>query len=250
MLDGKVVLVTGGTSGIGRIAAQAIAKAGARVAVTGRRPEEGEETVALIGQAGGEALFVRGDVSDEADVERAVAETVARFGRLDGAFNNAGIGAAGGKLADMDAASFDDMFNINVRGVFLSMKHEIRRFLEQGSGGAIVNCSSLQGHVAIAGSGHYPATKHAVEGYTKMAALEYAGDGIRINAVSPGVISDGRLGSGPLPREFQQMLLELHPIGRFGTGQDVADAVIFLLSDKAGFITGSSLVVDGGYMAK
>lgn len=250
MLEGKVVLVTGGSSGIGRITAQAIAKAGAKVAVTGRRPDEGAECVALIEQAGGQALFVQGDVSKEADIEKAVAETVKKFGRLDAAFNNAGIGAAGGRLADMDAGSFDDMFNINVKGVFLSMKHEIRQFLKQGTGGAIVNCSSVQGHVSIAGSGHYPATKHAVEGYTKMAALEYAGDRIRINAVSPAVISDGRLGSGPLPEEFQKMLLDLHPIGRFGTGQDVANSVIFLMSDMASYITGSSLVVDGGYMAR
>ena len=250
MIDGKIVLVTGGTSGIGQITALAMSKAGAKVAVTGRRPEEGHETVKLIEAAGGEALFIQGDVSREADVEKAVAETVRKFGRLDAAFNNAGIGAAGGLLADMDADTFDDMFNINVRGVFLSMKHEIRQFLKQGTGGAIVNCSSIQAHVTIAGSGHYPATKHAVEGYTKMAALEYADKGIRVNAVSPGVISDGRLGAGPLPEEFQTMLRDLHPIGRFGTGQDVADSVIFLMSDKASFITGSSLVLDGGYMAR
>jgi NAD(P)-dependent dehydrogenase (short-subunit alcohol dehydrogenase family) len=250
MLQGKVVLVTGGTDGIGRTTARAIAAAGGKVTVSGRRAEEGRDTVRLIEADGGEALFVQGDVSREADVERMVAETVARFGRLDGAFNNAGIGAAGGKLADMPGDSFDAMFDINVRGVFLSMKHEIRQFLKQGGGGAIVNCSSIQAHVTIAGSGHYPATKHAVEGYTKMAALEYAENGIRINAVSPGVIIDGRLGAGPLPPEFQKMLLDLHPIGRFGTAQDVADSVIFLLSDKAGFVTGSSLVVDGGYMAR
>lgn len=250
MLQGKIALVTGGTSGIGQTTALAIAKAGAKVGITGRRAEEGHETVRMIEAAGGEALFIQGDVSREADVERMVGETAARFGRLDVAFNNAGIGAAGGLLADMDADTFDDMFNINVRGVFLSMKHEIRQFLKQGTGGAIVNCSSIQAHVTIAGSGHYPATKHAVEGYTKMAALEYAAQGIRVNAVSPGVIAEGRLGANPLPEEFQKMLRDLHPLGRFGSAQDVADSVIFLMSDKASFITGSSLVVDGGYMAR
>jgi NAD(P)-dependent dehydrogenase (short-subunit alcohol dehydrogenase family) len=250
MLDGKVILVTGGTSGIGRTVALAMVEAGAKVCVTGRRQAEGEEAVALIEKAGGEGLFVQGDVSREADVEAMVARTVKRFGRLDGAFNNAGVGAAGGRLADMDADTFDEMFDVNVRGVFLSLKHEIRQLLKQGTGGAIVNCSSIQAHVTIAGSGHYPATKHAIEGYTKMTALEYAEDGIRVNAVSPGVIGEGRLGAGDLPQEFQDMLRGLHPLGRFGTAQDVADSVIFLLSDKAAFITGSSLVVDGGYMAR
>ena len=250
MLEGKVILVTGGTSGIGRTVALAMVEAGAKVCVTGRRQAEGEEAVALIEKAGGEGLFVQGDVSREADVEAMVARTVERFGRLDGAFNNAGVGAAGGRLADMDAETFDEMFDVNVRGVFLSLKHEIRQLLKQGTGGAIVNCSSIQAHVTIAGSGHYPATKHAIEGYTKMTALEYADDGIRVNAVSPGVIREGRLGAGGLPEEFQDMLRGLHPLGRFGTAQDVADSVIFLLSDKAAFITGSSLVVDGGYMAR
>jgi NAD(P)-dependent dehydrogenase (short-subunit alcohol dehydrogenase family) len=250
MLEGKVILITGGTSGIGRTVALAMVEAGAKVSVTGRRQAEGEEAVSLIEKAGGEGLFVQGDVSREADVEAMVARTVERFGRLDGAFNNAGVGAAGGRLADMDADTFDEMFDVNVRGVFLSLKHEIRQMLKQGGGGAIVNCSSIQAHVTIAGSGHYPATKHAIEGYTKMTALECAGDGIRVNAVSPGVIGEGRLGAGDLPQEFQDMLRGLHPLGRFGTAQDVADSVIFLLSDKASFITGSSLVVDGGYMAR
>jgi NAD(P)-dependent dehydrogenase (short-subunit alcohol dehydrogenase family) len=142
------------------------------------------------------------------------------------------------------------MFEVNVRGVWLSMKHEVIQFLKQGTGGAIVNCSSIQAHAAIAGSGHYTATKHAIEGYTKLGALDYAPDGIRVNAVAPGVISDGRLGAGEAPKAFQDMLLAKHPLGRFGLGKDVADAVVFLMSDKSSFITGTSLFVDGGYMVE
>ncbi|MFN3231557.1 MAG: SDR family NAD(P)-dependent oxidoreductase [Alphaproteobacteria bacterium] len=246
----KVAFITGGSLGIGRATALELARQGAKVAITGRNQPEGDAAVADIEAAGGEALFVKSDVSFEEDIERAVAETVARFGRLDVAFNNAGIGEIAGPLADMEAETFDSMFGVNVRGVWLSMKHEIRQMLKQGDGGSIVNCSSIQAHVAIAGSGHYTATKHAIEGYTKVGALDYAGDGIRINAVAPGVIADGRLGAGEAPQEFQDFLLAKHPLGRFGKGKDVAGAVAFLMSDAADFITGTVLFVDGGYMVE
>ncbi len=249
-MEGKVALVTGGSLGIGRATAIRLAQSGAKVAITGRNQPEGDAAVAMIEEAGGEALFVRGDVSNEADIEQAVAETVGRFGRLDAAFNNAGIGEIAGPLADLDASTFDNMFTVNVRGVWLSMKHEIRQMVKQGDGGAIVNCSSIQAHVAIGGSGHYTATKHAIEGYTKVGALDYAADGIRINAVAPGVIEDGRLGAGEAPQEFKDFLLAKHPLGRFGQGKDVAGAVEFLMSDAADFITGTVLFVDGGYMVE
>ena len=250
MMTGKVVLVTGGSRGIGKATARALVAAGAKVVITGRHQDAGDEAVADIG---GEVHFVRSDVASEADIERSVAATVARFGRLDAAFNNAGIGEIAGPLHTLDADTFGSMFDVNVKGTWLCMKHEVRQFLKQaeagrGRGGAIVNCSSIQGHQAIAGSGHYTATKHAIEGYTKVGALDYAKDGIRINAVSPAVIEDGRLGAGEAPQVFKDYLLAKHPLGRFGVGKDVAGAVMFLLSDYASFITGASLPVDGGYM--
>jgi NAD(P)-dependent dehydrogenase (short-subunit alcohol dehydrogenase family) len=250
MIQDKIALITGGTRGIGRSTALAMVKAGAKVAVTGRTEEEGLATVQAIEAVGGEGLFIQGDVSCEADMARAVADTVSRFGRLDIAFNNAGIGRAGGPLAEATVDDFSAMFDVNVKGIFLAMQYEIREFLAQGDGGAIVNCGSIQGHIAIAGSGHYTATKHAVEGYTKVAALDYAPNNIRVNTVSPGVVSEGRLGAERLPDQIQGLLLAKHPLGRFALGRDVAEAVIFLLSDSAAFITGTSLAVDGGYQTE
>jgi NAD(P)-dependent dehydrogenase (short-subunit alcohol dehydrogenase family) len=249
MIEGKVMLVTGGTRGIGQGTAIRMAEYGAKVAITGR-DDVGGETVEMIEKAGGECLFIQSDVSVEADIERAVAETVARFGRLDGAFNNAGIGALGGPFVDLQESDFDAMFSVNVKGIFFSMQQEIRQFLKQGSGGAIVNCSSVYGHVAVQGSGHYTATKHAMEGYTKVAALDYAAQNIRINSMAPGLVSEGRLGAGGLEQEFQAELMAKHPMGRFATALDCAEAAIFLLSDKAAFTTGTSLLVDGGYVAE
>ena len=249
MIEGKVMLVTGGTRGIGQATAIRMAEYGAKVAITGR-DDIGGETVEMIEKAGGECLFIQSDSSVEADIERAVAQTVERYGRLDGAFNNAGIGALGGPFADLQESDFDAMFSVNVKGVFFSMQQEIRQFLRQGEGGAIVNCSSVYGHVAVEGSGHYTATKHALEGYTKVAALDYADQNIRINAMAPGLVSEGRLGAGGLEDEFQAELMAKHPMRRFATGLDCAEAAIFLLSDKAAFTTGTSLMVDGGYVAE
>ncbi len=243
------MLVTGGTRGIGQATAIRMAEYGAKVAITGR-DDIGGETVEMIEKAGGECLFIQSDSSIEADVERAVAQTVERFGRLDGAFNNAGIGALGGPFAELKESEFEAMFSVNVKGVFFSMQQEIRQFLKQGNGGAIVNCSSVYGHVAIQGSGHYTATKHALEGYTKVAAIDYADQNIRINAMAPGLVSEGRLGAGGLEDDFQAELMAKHPMGRFATGLDCAEAAIFLLSDKAAFTTGTSLLVDGGYVAE
>ena len=249
MIEGKVMLVTGGTRGIGQGTAIRMAEYGAKVVITGR-DDVGGETVNIIEKAGGECLFVQSDVSVEADVERAVALTVERFGRLDGAFNNAGIGALGGPFVDLKESDFDAMFSVNVKGIFFSMQQEIRQFLKQGGGGAIVNCSSVYGHVAVQGSGHYTATKHAMEGYTKVAALDYADQNIRINSMAPGLVSEGRLGAGGLEEEFQAELMAKHPMRRFATALDCAEAAIFLLSDKAAFTTGTSLMVDGGYVVE
>lgn len=248
-LKRKVVIITGATSGIGRATAIAFGAAGAKVVACGRRTPLGEELVRTIEAQGGEALFVTADVSIAAEAEGVVRAAVDRFGRLDVAFNNAGTGSMGGRLADQSEDSYDAVFNINVRGLWLSMKYEIQQMLKQGGGGSIINCSSIYGHVATPYSGHYTASKHAVEGYTKMAALEYAADGIRINAVAPGVI-EAPLGGDLLEGKMRQKFVTLHPLGFFGEPMDVAQAVMFLASDVSRFITGTSVRVDGGYLTQ
>lgn len=248
-LTGKVVLVTGGTSGIGRAAAIAAAAAGAKVVVSGRREAEGAETVSRIAADGGEARFVRADGAIEEEVRALVDATVEAYGRLDAAFNNAGIGIAA-PLTEIVEADYQRMFAINVWGVAVAMKYEIRAMLETG-GGAIVNTSSIAGHVGFARSSLYTASKHAVEGMTKAAALEFAARDIRINAVAPAFIATpmverivGAQG------EQRDRLAALHPIARLGRAEEVAAAVLFLLSDASSFVVGESLKVDGGWIAQ
>ena len=250
VLDGKVALVTGGTLGIGRGVALGLAQAGAKVAICGRRDEQGVDAVKMIEAAGGEALFVRADVSKAAQVDALIEQIVKRFGHLDIAFNNAGLAAQFKPFHETTEADYDYTFDANVRGAYLSMRAEIIQMMKQGTGGSIINNSSIQGHIAIATSGHYTASKHAMEGYTKVAALDCAKAGIRVNAVSPGVLSEGRLGGGDIPQQFKDYLIAKHPLGRFGTSHDVAGAVIFLASDASAFITGASIPVDGGYMVE
>jgi NAD(P)-dependent dehydrogenase (short-subunit alcohol dehydrogenase family) len=175
---------------------------------------------------------------------------VERFGRLDIAFNNAGVAAQFKPFHETTADDYNYTFDANVRGAYLCMKAEILQMMKQGTAGSIINNSSIQGHIAIATSGHYTAAKHALEGYTKVAALDCAKAGIRVNAVSPGVLSEGRLGGGDIPQQFKDYLIAKHPLGRFGTSHDVAGAVIFLASDASAFITGASIPVDGGYMVE
>jgi NAD(P)-dependent dehydrogenase (short-subunit alcohol dehydrogenase family) len=250
ILDGKVALVTGGTLGIGRGVAIGLAAAGAKVAICGRHDEQGTEAVKLIEASGGEALFVRADVSVSAQVDALIAQIVKRFGRLDIAFNNAGLAAQFKPFHETTEADYDYTFNANVRGSYLCMKAEIIQMIAQGTGGSIINNSSIQGHIAIGTSGHYTASKHALEGYTKVAALDCAKAGIRVNAVAPGVLAEGRLGGGDIPQAFKDYLIAKHPLGRFGTSNDVAGAVIFLASEASSFITGASIPVDGGYMVE
>lgn len=247
-----VVLITGATSGIGHATALAFAAAGWRVAATGRRTDRGQALVAAIAAAGGTARFIAADHSLEADSARAVAETVAAFGRLDAAFNNAGTeGIPGVATAAQSEANFRQTIDLNVGGVLWSMKHEITAMLA-GGGGAIVNTSSVAGHVAMPGMGVYTASKHAVEGLTKAAALEYAKQGIRVNAVAPAAIQtemvDRFVGAGET--EQKKWLASLHPVGRVGVPAEVAAAVVFLCSPAAAFITGQSLAVDGGFLAQ
>ena len=250
----KVALVTGGTSGIGRATAIAFAKAGAKVVISGRREKEGSEVIAEIKAAGGEAIFVRGDVANEADAQALVEKTVAAYGRLDAAFNNAGIeGATGLPTAEQTAENFDQIFGINVRGLLFTMKYEIAQMLKNG-GGAIVNNSSIAGHIGFPGMGVYVASKHAVLGLTKTAALEYAKTGIRVNAVCPGVIETAMIerfvGPPDAASEMRAQITAGHPIGRTGRVEEIAGAVLFLCSDAASFIVGQDLPVDGGWLAQ
>jgi NAD(P)-dependent dehydrogenase (short-subunit alcohol dehydrogenase family) len=251
----KVVLITGGSSGIGRATAVAFAREGAKVVVTSRRENEGKETVSLIKEAGCEGLFIRTDVSKEADVKAMVEEAVKAYGRLDYAFNNAGIEGNAAPLAEQTVDNYEAILGINVRGVFLSMKYEIPEMLKNG-GGAIVNMSSVGGLIGFPGVSLYIASKHAVLGLTKSAALEYAKSGIRINAVAPAAIETdmvdrfvGKLGAGK-EEETRQQFTAMHPIGRMGKPEEIASAVLYLCSDGASFITGQTLALDGGFTAQ
>jgi NAD(P)-dependent dehydrogenase (short-subunit alcohol dehydrogenase family) len=249
-LSGKVALVTGGTSGIGRATAIAYAQQHAKVVVVGRRMDEGEETVRLIKEAGGEAIFVQADVTKEADVEAMVDKAVGVFGRLDIAFNNAGTVSENPSLIEQTEAEYDRIMNVNVKGIWLSMKYEIAQMLKQGSG-SIVNTSSGVGVVGLPTQPLYTGSKHAVVGLTKAAALQYAKAGIRINVVAPAAIATDMFEAATGGQdEVKAYIAGLHPIGRIGTPLEVANAVLFLSSDLASFITGETLMVDGGYVAQ
>ena len=248
--SGKVAVVTGGTSGIGKAAAIALAQAGANVVVAGRRQAEGEETIRQIQASGGDSFFVATDVSKEADVQALIEKTMARYGRLDIAFNNAGVDQEATPLPEQTEATYDRIMDINVKGVWLSLKHEIPAMLENG-GGAIVNTSSGLGLVGAAGVPIYVASKHAVEGLTKSVALEYAKQGIRVNAVSPGLIQTEMLDrTVQTNTELIEYFKTTLPMGRIGTPQEVVNAVLWLCSDTSSFVTGQSLTVDGGYTAQ
>ena len=248
--EGKVALVTGGGSGIGRATALAFARDGARVVIGNRNVQRGEETVSMIRAAGGTASFRRTDVLVTADIEALVKHAVSEYGGLDLAFNNAGIEGEPRPLAEQTEANYDAVMDINVKGVWLSMKYEIPRMLDQG-GGAIVNCASVAGVIGFPGIGIYSASKHAVIGLTIAAALEYSAQGIRVNAVNPAVIDTemvDRLADGMNMKKDD--LTTFHPIGRLGRVEEVAEAVLWLCSEKASFVTGHSLMVDGGFTAR
>lgn len=247
-----VALVTGGTSGIGRAAASAYAKAGYRVVIAGRRQPEGQQVVDEITKAGGEARFVRTDVTKEAEVAALVEATLTTFGRLDAAFNNAGIeGATGKRIHEAAEADYRAVMDANVLGVLLAMKHEIPALLRTG-GGAIVNNSSVAGVIGFPSAGIYTASKHAVIGLTKAAALEYAKEGVRVNAVNPAATQSDMLDrfTGGAESDFRKQLAAMHPIGRIAQAEEIADAVVFLSSPKASFITGQALSIDGGWTAQ
>ena len=250
--SGKVALVTGGASGIGRACAQLFANEGASVVVSDVALEGGHETVRLIEEDGGEAFFVEADVSKAAQVEALVGGTVEAYGHLDYAFNNAGIeGRMATNTADYLEEDWDRVIGVNLKGVWLCMKHEIAHMLRQG-GGSIVNNSSVEGLVGLQGTSAYAASKHGVVGLTKTAALEYAQSGIRVNAVCPGLIRTPmveRYTGGDAETEAQWAAI-FEPVGRMGSSEEVAEAVVWLCSEAASFVTGHAMAVDGGFLAR
>jgi NAD(P)-dependent dehydrogenase (short-subunit alcohol dehydrogenase family) len=251
LLAGKSALITGAASGIGRAAAIIFAREGARVIVADMAKEGGEQTVSRIRDVGGEAQFVRCDVSNARGVEEMIAAAVKAFGRLDCAFNNAGIVGTQRKTADYDENEFDRIIAVDLKGVWLCMRAEIRQFLVQKGSGAIVNTASAAGLVASHSMPAYTAAKHGVVGLTKCAALEYARSGIRINDVCPGVVDtpllEGMVAGRP---KLAARLDEVEPIGRKARPEEIAEAVVWLCSDAASFVTGCSMSVDGGLTAQ
>jgi len=248
---GKVALVTGGNSGLGKASALSLARAGAHVVVSGRRAEEGEQVAQLINDAGGEAAFIRADMRLKADIEEVVAKTVEMYGRLDFAVNNAGIGGtAFVPTADYSEDTWDDVINVNLKAVWLCMKSEIPYLLKQ-KGSSIVNMSSVAGLVGGPIGAAYHASKHGVIGLTRAAAMEYAPQGLRVNAVAPAVIRTALTeGASFHTAEVEPQLIAMHPMGRFGRPEEVGEAVTWLCSDAASFITGHVLPVDGGFLAR
>jgi NAD(P)-dependent dehydrogenase (short-subunit alcohol dehydrogenase family) len=241
----QVVLITGALTGIGRAAAVAFAKKGAKVVVSGRRDEVGHALVEELRSFGSEAEFINADVRKEDDVRALVDKTVARFGRLDVAVNNAGTEGDRGAITDQTAESYAKTFDTNVLGVVLSMKHEVRAMQAQG-GGSVINISSTYGHEGAAGASVYVGSKHAVEGITKSVALEVVKSKIRVNAVAPGPIDTGMLTRFTGTPQNKAALVTTVPMDRLGLSEEVAEAIVFIASNEASFITGHVLNVDGG----
>lgn len=247
--EGKVALVTGGTSGIGRETAILFASAGAKIVVAGRREPEGNETIEVIRAGGGNSTFVKTDVTKTSEVEALIKKTVESYGRIDIAFNNAGTEGVLTPIVRQREEDWDRTIETNLKGVWLCLKHEIRQMLVQGSGGAIVNMGSVFGLTGSANASAYSASKHAVIGLTKSAALEVARSGIRINAICPAAVDTPMAKRAFGNSAARNFLLSHHPLGRFATAAEVAQAVLWLCSDAASFVTGQSLVLDGGFLA-
>jgi NAD(P)-dependent dehydrogenase (short-subunit alcohol dehydrogenase family) len=243
MTDQKVAIVTGGSSGIGRATAIALGKEGVKIAIAARRAKEGEETVRLVKEAGSDGIFVNTD-----DV-KSLEKIIKTYGRLDYAFNNAGIEEMMTPLIDQTSEIFDQIMNVNVKGVWLCMKYEIPEMIRTG-GGALVNMSSVAGVMGFPQMPIYIASKHAVLGLTKSAALEYAKSGIRINAVAPGGVETDMAKRVGADHQFVETLTSMHPIGRITDPEEIANAVVWLLSDKASFVLGHTLLVDGGMISR
>ena len=246
----QVALITGAGSGIGLAAARAFAEAGAAVALADLNDGAVQAAAEELTAAGHRAVGIRCDVADEADVARSVERTVNTFGRLDFAFNNAGIHAPVSEIADAEGTDFDRVIAVNLRGIWSCMKYELRHMREQG-GGAIVNCSSQSGLVGTAGLGAYTASKHGVIGLTRSAALEYASQGIRVNAICPGTSDTPMVAQAvaDAPEHMEGIVNEI-PLGRLGRAEEIASAVLWLCSSGAGFTVGQAVVIDGGYTVR
>ncbi len=250
--EGKIALITGGSSGIGRATAIAFAKKGAKVVIGDRMEKEGQETVAMIKKNGSEAIFFKTDITQATEVKNLVNQTISTYNRLDYAFNNAGTEGILGPSIEESEENWNQVINTNLKGVWLSMKYQIPQMLKNG-GGAIVNNASLFGLVGVPNGSIYCASKHGVIGLTKAVALEQATAGIRINSVCPGVIQTDmtdRVFGKDDDSEGKVQMAAAHPIGRIGQPEEVANAVVWLCSDAASFITGHSLTIDGGYTVK
>lgn len=247
-LQGKVAVITGGTSGIGRDCALLFAQHGAKVVVAGRREQEGNDCVAEIKKNGGDAIFVKTDVAKSADVQNLVKKTVDKYDRLDVAFNNAGIEGNWAPIIETPEEEFERVIAINLKGVWLCLKYEIEQMLKQGGGGAICNMSSVAGLMGSPSAAPYSASKHGVIGLTRSAALECAAKQIRVNAVCPAVIETpmgDRLFGAP---EVHPNIVAMHPIGRTGQPREVSEAVLWMCSEKSSFMTGHWIVLDGGFL--
>ena len=247
-LSGKVALVTGGSGGIGRAICLRYGLEGASVVITARRKEEGEETAAMIRDAGGDALFIQADVTNAADVERMLEQCVAHYGQLDIACNNAGIEGNLKPLTEVTEQDYDAVMDINVKGTWRCMKAELNQMISQGSGGVIVNVGSVAGVIGFPNASTYSASKHAMIGLTKTAAQENAPHGIRVNIVCPALIETGMADrfTGGKDSETEQFIMSLTQLRRRGTVDEVADAVYYLSSDQSTYVTGHPLVIDGG----
>ncbi|MEJ0052448.1 MAG: glucose 1-dehydrogenase [Methylovirgula sp.] len=247
-MDNPVVLITGALTGIGRATALAFASEGAHVVVSGRRDEAGTELAAELHRLSGDSLYIHADVSSEANVERLINEAHTRFGRIDVAVNNAGVEGRLGPLIDQTVDSYSSTFGTNVLGTILSLKHELLVMRAQGHGN-IINISSTLGHKAAPGTSIYAASKHAIEGLTKVAALEAATFGVRVNAIAPGPVETEMLHRFAVTRERRDAMLAGVPLKRAGMAEEIAQAILFIASDKAAFVTGHIFAVDGGRSA-
>ncbi|MBC8142159.1 MAG: SDR family oxidoreductase [Armatimonadetes bacterium] len=249
-MDDKVILVTGATSGIGAATAILLAQEGAKVVVSGRRESEGQAIVKVITDAGGTATFVRADVSQEADVKSLVAQTVATYGRLDGAFNNAGVSGTFGATVESDEATWEHIISINLKGVWLSLKHQLPALIASGGGSVVINSSAV-GSVGVPNTAIYSASKGGVDAMARSVAVEVAAQGVRVNVVSPGPIAtdmaERLFGS---EENFTEYFAPQVPLGRVGRSDEIAETVLFLLSPASGYITGQVLIADGGFSAK